>query len=64
MKLSYRGVNYEAEPMTLEVTEGEIAGTYRSHPWRVHHATQPRYRFVAPLKLLYRGVTYRRSLGN
>ncbi|OUC13898.1 MAG: hypothetical protein B0A82_14835 [Alkalinema sp. CACIAM 70d] len=34
MKLSYRGVQYEYTPPTLEVTEGEICGRYRGVEWR------------------------------
>lgn len=58
MKLSYRGVNYEAAQSTLEVTEGEIGGLYRGQNWRfnyVRHIPEP-----APVKdLKYRGIAYR-----
>jgi len=37
MKLTYRGIQYETEPATLEIREGEIGGTYRGVPWRFHH---------------------------
>ncbi|NEQ19984.1 MAG: DUF4278 domain-containing protein [Microcoleus sp. SIO2G3] len=56
MKLSYRGVNYEA-PSTLEVTEGEIGGMYRGQNWRYQY---PRH-IPTPLpipNLKYRGVPY------
>ncbi|MEB3295586.1 MAG: DUF4278 domain-containing protein [Synechococcales bacterium] len=36
MKLSYRGVQYEYSPPSLEVTEGEVRGAYRGVPWRCH----------------------------
>jgi Domain of unknown function (DUF4278) len=36
MKLSYRGVTYEYVPPSLEVTEGEVRGSYRGAPWRCH----------------------------
>lgn len=60
MKLFYRGVSYEAEPETLEVTEGEIGGTYRGHSWRVHHPTRQPHTNGRPVALHYRGVAYRR----
>lgn len=57
MKLTYRGVNYEGTP-ALEVTEGEIGGTYRGQQWKSHyvrHIPEP-----APIpNLRYRGVAYR-----
>lgn len=57
MKLTYRGVNYEGTP-ALEVTEGEIGGTYRGQQWKSHyvrHIPQP-----APVhNLRYRGIAYR-----
>jgi hypothetical protein len=57
MKLSYRGVNYDEAPSTLEVTEGEIGGMYRGQKWRYHY---PRH-VATPLpihNLKYRGVPY------
>lgn len=32
MKLTYRGVKYDYNPPSLEVTESEILGTYRGRP--------------------------------
>jgi hypothetical protein len=61
MKLSYRGVSYEAEPDTLEVTEGEIGGLYRGRAWRVHNHQPIRRRYLASLELIYRGVGYKRQ---
>lgn len=57
MKLSYRGVGYEYEPLTLEVTEGEILGKYRGANWRCHTLKEmsvPR----PDVELSYRGVAY------
>jgi hypothetical protein len=59
MKLSYRGVNYEAEPTTLEVTEGEIGGMYRGHAWKTHHPKLTRRGSMAAVELSYRGIAYR-----
>lgn len=57
MKLCYRGVSYEREPLTLEVTEGEIVGKYRGQTWHYHY---PRH--VPPVQskthLTYRGLSY------
>jgi hypothetical protein len=57
MKLTYRGVDYEGTP-ALEVTEGEIGGTYRGQQWKsryVRHIPEP-----APVNnLRYRGIAYR-----
>lgn len=57
MKLSYRGVHYEQNPLSLEVTEGEILGKYRGATWRCH--TLEEMPVPQPdLTLKYRGVTY------
>ncbi len=58
MKLSYRGVKYEADRSNLEVTESEVGGLYRGQNWRyryVRHIPEP----VPPRDLNYRGVAYR-----
>jgi hypothetical protein len=57
MKLSYRGVNYELTPPTLEVTEGEILGQYRGVSWRCHTLQEMPVPQVN-LALTDRGVTY------
>jgi hypothetical protein len=58
MKLRYRGVGYDAEPATLEVTEGEIGGTYRGQNWKFHYVKHvPEPQPVHNLK--WRGVAYR-----
>jgi hypothetical protein len=58
MKLSYRGAKYENASSILEVTEGEIGGTYRGQSWRlnyVRHIPEP----PSVHDLRYRGVAYR-----
>ncbi|AOY81010.1 MULTISPECIES: DUF4278 domain-containing protein [Moorena] len=60
MKLSYRGVSYQSEPSTLEVSEGEIGGTYRGHSWKVHRIKHNPWR-KSPANMTYRGVTYKRG---
>jgi hypothetical protein len=59
MKLSYRGLSYEAEPTTLEVTEGEIRGMYRTQAWKRHHPKLTRRGLTAPVELMYRSVACR-----
>lgn len=36
MKLRYHCVSHEHQPLTLEVTEGEIFSKYRSQSWHYH----------------------------
>ncbi len=57
MQLSFRGVHYEAEPKTLDVIEGEVGGTYRGKPWKVHRYRQ-QLRSSENHELKYRGVRY------
>ncbi len=57
MKLSYRGVNYELNPVFIEVNESEIVGKYRGLPIRMTSV----YRETIPQsirKLTYRGNNY------
>lgn len=60
MKLTYRGVSYEAKPSTLEVTEGEVMGKYRGQSW---HYQYPRHipQIGGKPYLQYRGVAYSTS---
>lgn len=57
MKLSYRGVPYEPDPLALEINEGEIGGKYRGQNWRYHY---PRHMPQLQPKLYrqYRGIAY------
>ncbi len=58
MKLSYLGVNYQEGPSTLEVTEREMGGIYRSQNRQfgyVRHIPEP-----LPMNdRKYRGIAYR-----
>ncbi|NEP57990.1 MAG: DUF4278 domain-containing protein [Symploca sp. SIO2G7] len=58
MKLSYRGISYEEQPSTLEVSEGEIGGKYRGQTWKIHRPKQ-NLRHSAFRQLTYRGISYR-----
>ncbi|HEY9763334.1 MAG TPA: DUF4278 domain-containing protein [Trichocoleus sp.] len=58
MKLTYRGVEYDHNPPSLEMSESEILGKYRGRSHRfsyVRHIPFPQP--VADLQ--YRGVSYR-----
>jgi hypothetical protein len=60
MKLSYRGVSYNNEPFSLEMTEGEIGGKYRGQDWKYHY---PRHipQLQPKLYQQYRGIVYSTS---
>ncbi|MCU0534327.1 MAG: DUF4278 domain-containing protein [Hydrococcus sp. Prado102] len=34
MKLTYRGVSYEYNPVVVETTTGQVGGKYRGLDWR------------------------------
>jgi hypothetical protein len=57
MKLSYRGATYEYNQPTLEVTEGEILGSYRETTWRCK-TLQEVPAAQQTLTLQYLGATY------
>lgn len=57
MKLCYRGVNYDYNPLSLEVRESELTGTYRGrsmHFSYVSHVPVPQ----PVANYTYRGVGY------
>jgi hypothetical protein len=60
MKLSFRGIKYEYQPLQPEVTEEEISGMYRGAPSKIHHYLQRSRRQYAQ-EMIYRGVHYRIS---
>ncbi|HAX79106.1 MAG TPA: hypothetical protein DCY88_25590 [Cyanobacteria bacterium UBA11372] len=57
MKLSYRGVNYELNPVYIEVNESEICGKYRGLPIRMTSLSREYIPQSIP-KLTYRGNSY------
>ncbi len=59
MKYCYRGVSYEREPLSLEVTEGEIGGKYRGKEWK-HHYPKHIPQLAPKSNLQYRGIRYNR----
>lgn len=57
MKLTYRGVSYEHNPLTLEPTTDEISGKYRGATWKHNYPRHiPQTQPTAELK--YRGVSH------
>ncbi|PSN19479.1 hypothetical protein C7271_07130 [filamentous cyanobacterium CCP5] len=57
MKLCYRGVQYDYNPPSLEVTEGEILGNYRGRP--VNFSYVRHVPFPQPVgRFQYRGSQY------
>ncbi|ACK70474.1 conserved hypothetical protein [Gloeothece citriformis PCC 7424] len=60
MKLTYRGISYNYNPVTVETSEGTTGGKYRGLDWRFRNLKkspilQPR------VNLTYRGVTYNKG---
>jgi hypothetical protein len=57
MQFSYRGVKYEQDLPTVDMTEGEMGGMYRGEAWNYKY---PRHIPVpqATPHLKYRGVSY------
>ncbi len=41
MKFGYRGIAYEKQIPSLEITEQEIIGKYRGTPWHSRRLTEP-----------------------
>ena len=57
MQFSYRGVKYEKDLPTLEMTEGEIGGMYRGQAWNYRYPRHIPVPHPTP-QLKYRGVSY------
>ena len=56
MKLSYRGISYESEPLVFETIESDIGGKYRGQTWKERY---PRHiPQLKPKSIKYRGVAY------
>ncbi|HAC66375.1 MAG TPA: hypothetical protein DCF68_23280 [Cyanothece sp. UBA12306] len=58
MKLSFRGTKYDYNPITLEVTEEGIGGTYRGVIWKSSRYRQVSNYHFSDQIMTYRGVTY------
>jgi Domain of unknown function (DUF4278) len=57
MKLTYRGIDYENDPLGVNLIPGEVGGKYRGANWRHNYV---RHIPVQPpaANLKYRGVAY------
>ena len=61
MKLKYRGVAYDYDPINVAMVQGEVGGKYRGVPW------QQKIPLIAKVdepsvELKYRGVSYRKGV--
>lgn len=57
MKLTYRGIQYEYAPLTVEVTSEGVCGKYRGAEWKCHHSEYTPVTDHA-VELKYRGAAY------
>jgi len=57
MQFSYRGVNYEQDLPTVEMTEGEMGGKYRGQAWTYRYPRHIPVPQPTP-QLKYRGANY------
>lgn len=60
MKLIYRGINYEYNPL-VETGESKLGGKFRGLDWRFHNIKKPLL-LQPPVNLTYRGVSYANRL--
>ncbi|MGJ3249709.1 MAG: DUF4278 domain-containing protein [Elainellaceae cyanobacterium] len=60
MRLSYRGVRYDSEPLPVDMAETQRIGRYRGHTFRFAY---PRHIPIPQptLDLTYRGIMYQTS---
>ncbi|MDJ0599201.1 MAG: DUF4278 domain-containing protein [Crocosphaera sp.] len=57
MKLLFRGISYNYDPITLETANTEVEGTYRGIHWKSHPYAKSRHGHG--LKgMTYRGIHY------
>lgn len=57
MKLTYRGIAYESNPVVVEFETGSVGGTYRGQSWHAHNVVNPPA-LLPKTNLTYRGVDY------
>ncbi len=57
MKLLFRGIRYNHDPVTVEPTNTEIKGTYRGVHWKSHPYAQSRHG-QGLKQMTYRGIHY------
>ncbi|MDJ0845382.1 DUF4278 domain-containing protein [Crocosphaera sp.] len=57
MKLLFRGIRYNHEPMAVETTNTEVEVTYRGVHWKSHPYAKSRHGDGLK-KMTYRGIHY------
>ncbi|MEA5508569.1 DUF4278 domain-containing protein [Crocosphaera sp. UHCC 0190] len=57
MKLSFRGIPYNHQPVMIEPSDGEVEGTYRGVHWKKHCYEKSRRHHVIK-DMIYRGIHY------
>ncbi|MGB5596962.1 MAG: DUF4278 domain-containing protein [Crocosphaera sp.] len=57
MKLSFRGISYNHDPVILETTNTEVEGTYRGLHWKNSPYTQSSHSRCLK-SMTYRGIHY------
>ncbi len=57
MKLSFRGISYNHDPISLKRTDKEFEGTYRGVHWKNNPYVQSRHGHGVK-NMTYRGVHY------
>ena len=55
MKLLFRGIRYNHDPVTVEPTNTEIEGTYRGVHWKSHPYAKSRHGHGLK-EMTYRGI--------
>ncbi|MDJ0510499.1 MAG: DUF4278 domain-containing protein [Crocosphaera sp.] len=57
MKLSFRGISYNHDPISLKTNNKEVEGTYRGVHWKNHPYAKSRHDH-GPKNMTYRGIHY------
>ncbi|MEM8778568.1 MAG: DUF4278 domain-containing protein, partial [Cyanobacteria bacterium P01_G01_bin.49] len=60
MKLLFRGISYDYQPVVLEPSDREIEGTYRGIHW-ISHPYQKSHNHQKDQEMIYRGIHYRQN---
>ncbi|MGK7956234.1 MAG: DUF4278 domain-containing protein [Crocosphaera sp.] len=57
MKLSFRGISYNHDPISVKTTNTELEGTYRGVHWKSHPYAKSRHGHGLKA-MTYRGIHY------
>lgn len=63
MKLHFRGLTYDSPHTEWEITEGEVGGSYRGSPWRIHRLLEKHRCRRQINEMVYRGIHYTKNPG-